>query len=1307
MKKNLHFIEPLEARIAPAVLVNGGNLLGGSGNPTTGETSTGGNTVTLIKVLSGQALVFFNSSNSEITGISVGKHTQLDITGNVFGDIVTNLLPNGHLSDSDGSAANGEDGGVLLGINIKGITTHKLGPQNGDIGRIISGGDVKNINVTGQIQGIYAGDGIFRDSSTAVVSTTGVDYNSVMPGVQDQFVLTQALAQSYISATINKVVVQTANQLEIFAGDGLTNTTTGIGQPGGSITNVTITQTLTGEGTKPALSLHAGDGGASTTTDGGAGGSISNFDDMGSIAYVRVQTGTGGASTDGHGGDGGSLTASTIVTSSPRYDLFMGDGGAGSTAGGAGGTISTLNFTNNVLGGHSFVTTGDFNNDGVQDVLLVNTLTGEATLSLGHVAADGSTSFSIALQPATNANGTPGATPFIAAEGAVPTSVATADLNGDGNLDFVVSYASTDSVGVFLGHGDGTFTASSIALATSPTKIAVADFVGTTAPDIAVLSAGSVTATDGSSNSQVFLLQNDGTGHFTALANPTTIAGVGTDLAAAQIDKVGASDLFVGLTSGAVDTLLSNGTAFTPGAMISTGFVAPNGAVAPVTNIDVGPTTTTTTSLLAFSANINVNDAALTTTLAPQVDVFTVSVTGAAASESIFLPTANDTVAAHFIKGTTIVGTVATDALSLYSNQETGYALLASLSSDGALNDFTGIAGNSGFQIVAVGAATNRFFYSAGDPTSGAGLPSFTPINTPFEPRIISFVAGDGGHGGSDVGGLGGGVTSLTYTQTLGGGVLQAGGTYETHVTTGAGGDSSGAFGGQGGDLTKVSLSLQAGYQNDNQDDTTSAFLTSGNGGAGTNGGAGGGISKVTSTSVFTQMNGTLPEVGAVTMQIISGSGGVGTSGAGGAGGAITLGGPASLSGVSFYDASSTNPEAAALQVTGGNGGDGVTAGGAGGTLTNVGAQNAPFTALSVNTNELASAFIQSGHGGNASAGNAGAGGGIVGLNLAVQSVITDLPNTNVAEVLDGSVTVISGAGGNATGGLGGNAGVIATSTVASLTGDATLGYGVLVEGGVGGGGDHGGGKGGGIKTLVLNTASTNDAFAAVLVGGDGGASSGAGAGGRGGTIKGITQSKDVNSTINTIQAGDGGASAGGTGGAGGSIKDLDTEGFIGLPSITTTAAGNYLGVFNDEIASATISALFATGTSVPQGVFAGKGRERRERRFGVRRGGAADRGHRRDRQRERHLQRRQQHHRDHGGSRRLRRPPKWKIRLHTTGRCLAADCPAYRRLPAGQRHRHDQHHRRRPDTDGFVRVRRLRNTLTTDGQTRSAMLAA
>src|SRR3954471_2795918 len=99
-------IEVLESRIAPALLINGANLLGGS-SPATGESSAGGNSATLVKVISGQAIVWYQ--DGDILGISVGPNASLEITGDVVGDIVANLLPNGRLSDSDHNPLNGED----------------------------------------------------------------------------------------------------------------------------------------------------------------------------------------------------------------------------------------------------------------------------------------------------------------------------------------------------------------------------------------------------------------------------------------------------------------------------------------------------------------------------------------------------------------------------------------------------------------------------------------------------------------------------------------------------------------------------------------------------------------------------------------------------------------------------------------------------------------------------------------------------------------------------------------------------------------------------------------------------------------------------------------------------------------------------------------------------------------------------------------------------------------------------------------------------------------------------------------------
>ena len=223
MKSHFQFIEPLEARVAPAVLVNGGNLLGGSGNPTTGETSTGGNTVTLVNVLQRTGPRILSIPPATILPASRWASTRkLDITGNVFGDIVTNLLPNGHLTDSDRQSRPTARTAASCWASIsRGSRPIKLGTENGDINRIISGGDAKNINVSGQLKGLYAGDGVFRDGSTiAVVSTGPVDYNSVAWPARriNSCSHSRSKRTSYISANINKVVVQTAEPTGNFRG---------------------------------------------------------------------------------------------------------------------------------------------------------------------------------------------------------------------------------------------------------------------------------------------------------------------------------------------------------------------------------------------------------------------------------------------------------------------------------------------------------------------------------------------------------------------------------------------------------------------------------------------------------------------------------------------------------------------------------------------------------------------------------------------------------------------------------------------------------------------------------------------------------------------------------------------------------------------------------------------------------------------------------------------------------------------------------------------------------------------------------
>lgn len=1192
MKSKKQFVERLEARIAPALLVNGGNLLGGSGNPTTGETSTGANNVTLVKVLSGQALVFFN--NGTITGISVGKNTKLDITGDIAGDIVTNLRPDGRLTDSDNNPSNGEDGGLLLPSAIKGITTHPLTDEKGSIGRIIAGGQIKGVNVAGEIAGIYSGNGIFRDGDLARIDTGVVDFNTVQPGLQHIITIAKGATDPNAKAGISNVTINTARQLEIFSGSGLDNAD-GNGAAGGDISNVTIAKTLAAEGAKPVVFIHAGDGGAGTD-HGGNGGSITSFNDQGSISYVKLQTGNGG-NASGTGGTGGSLLTSTIVTSSARYDTLTGNGGNGNQ-GGQAGDITTLSFTNNVDGGKSLIATDDFNHDGLPDVLLLNTLTGETTVSLGTTTPShlGEANFQVALQRVTQTDGTTLNTPFLPAEGANPTSLVVSDLNGDGLPDFAVSYASTNSLGIYTNHDAGQFTAARLDLSVSPTRLVAGDFTGQGHADLAIVSASSVVTAQAGVSSQVFVVANDGTGQLTM--NPTaaaTLPGVATAAAASPVtDDANAAtslgtNLFVGFRSGIVSPVLFRAGAVLPSIPNVTAF---SDLSVPITSLDVH--SSSSGSLLeAFTRDINVNaEAAGDTTAAPQAEVrvFNLDANATVSNATSFTPSA-DTTDAHFVADSSLIGALSPGALTIYSNTSaSGYTVLTTLGSNGQLRAFATSHENNTYQFAASGAANNRFFFTTGTPGASTGILPFKVSETPFEPRVISFVTGNGGDGDALAGGAGGGIKALTYNQSLAGGVLQAGGSYNTFLTTGHGGTSNGDVGGNGGGIKKDALTLTPAYLT-YSDDTTSAFFQTGAGGQGATGGDGGTIKKASSTSDFKQTVGNAVVVDSVAVRMTTGDGGVGTSGAGGKGGGVILAGQAALSGVSFEDQDSLSAGDPALLVQAGNGGAGVTAGGVGGSLTNVGSQNAPFSGGQVvAVNELASALLASGNGGAAGAGNGGAGGTITGTNVTVAKAGLNLYIDNAplrAFQKDGSVTVLAGSGGLGQGGAGGNGGGINKSTIGSVDGDDFSHYGVFVRSGVGANGDTGGGAGGAIQTVVINSPADTALYAGIVVAGNGGDALGSGTGGAGGSIQSIKQTKDVNSAINVIQAGNGGRGAGDVGGVGGSVQKVNTVGFIGLPASDSA----YLGAFHTlpTDTANTIDSQFAY-SQVPQGIFAGQG---------------------------------------------------------------------------------------------------------------------
>ena len=115
---------------------------------------------------------------------------------------------------------------------------------------------------------------------------------------------------------------------------------------------------------------------------------------------------------------------------------------------------------------------------------------------------------------------------------------AVGDFDDDGNIDFAISDQSNDSVGVYLGNGNGTFSdPSSIDVGDTPRDIQAADFDGDGLLDLAVAIQGD--------NSLTTLL-GDGTGGF-----PTSVTfslgGGPVGLSSYDYDADGDMDLFAAL----------------------------------------------------------------------------------------------------------------------------------------------------------------------------------------------------------------------------------------------------------------------------------------------------------------------------------------------------------------------------------------------------------------------------------------------------------------------------------------------------------------------------------------------------------------------------------------------------------------------------------------------------------------------------------------------------------------------------------------------------------------------------------------
>ena len=227
---------------------------------------------------------------------------------------------------------------------------------------------------------------------------------------------------------------------------------------------------------------------------------------------IAVGAGTGAIASGDFNGDGirDLVTANEFGNS---LTILLGNG-SGGFAPAAGGPIA-------VSGSPGTVVVGDFNGDGIPDIATASFNNNDVTVLLGN----GSGGFTAAA-----------GSPFTVGTG--PNSLAVGDFNGDGIPDLATANSNSNNVTVLLGNGSGGFnaaTGSPFAAGSFPVVVVAGDFNGDGIQDLA--------AANESSNNVTVLLGNGKGGFTAAAASPFAVGNYPYSVAVGDFNEDGVQDL--------------------------------------------------------------------------------------------------------------------------------------------------------------------------------------------------------------------------------------------------------------------------------------------------------------------------------------------------------------------------------------------------------------------------------------------------------------------------------------------------------------------------------------------------------------------------------------------------------------------------------------------------------------------------------------------------------------------------------------------------------------------------------------------